>query len=335
LIFHSFAPKFAWRYMFALGAILPFVMVVLVFTIMPESPRWLVQKERFSEAKDVLKIIYGEDYDVDAVIENIKESLVKEEEAERGSGWDVIFDPSPALKRMLIVGLGAAISQQLVGIDAIQYFLIFIIAEAGIENRMTQTWILIGLGLLKLFFTVVAGNVFDKKGRRTMMFLSLIGCGLALLLVAITYFLGNAYPAITIFGLAVYLSMFSLGLGPGAWLIPSEVFTLSIRAKAMSLAAFLNRIFATIMSSTFLSFANALTWGGFFCFLAFMCLILLLFFYFLLPETKGRALEDMALYFAEITGDRSILDVEISHQAAHTSSHMKSGKDEDHGNAIL
>jgi len=100
---------------------------------------------------------------------------VKEEEAERGSGWDVIFDPSPALKRMLIVGLGAAISQQLVGIDAIQYFLIFIIAEAGIENRMTQTWILIGLGLLKLFFTVVAGNIFDKKGRRTMMFLSLIG----------------------------------------------------------------------------------------------------------------------------------------------------------------
>lgn len=323
LIFGSFEPNTAWRYMFVLGAILPFLLVILVFTVMPESPRWLVQKQRYTEAKGILKTIYGEGYDVDAVVENIKDSLAKEVEAERGTGWDVILDPSPAFKRMLIVGLGSAISQQLVGIDAIQYFLIFIIAEAGIEDRLAQTWILIGLGVLKLFFTVVAGNIFDKKGRRTMMFLSLGGCGISLLVVAITYFLGNVHPVVTVVGLACYLSMFSLGLGPGAWLIPSEVFTLSIRAKAMSLATFLNRLFATIMSSTFLSFAGALTWGGFFCFLASMCLILFVFFYFMLPETKGRALEDMALYFAEITGDRSILDVEIAHQAAHTAAHMK------------
>ena len=112
----------------------------------------------------------------------------------------------------------------------------------------------------------------------------------------------------------MYLSSFSLGLGPGAWLIPSEVFTTSIRAKAMSVATFLNRAFATVMSSTFLSVADALTWGGFFLVLATVCVLLGLFFYFLLPETKGRALEDMALYFAEITGDRTILDMEIALQ---------------------
>ena len=138
---------------------------------------------------------------------------------------------------------------------------------------------------------------------------------MALVLVAIPYMMGSPNPGLTIFGLAVYLSMFSLGLGPGCWLIPSEVFTLSIRAKAMSLATFLNRIFATIMSSTFLSMANVLTWGGYFILLACVCFILFLFFYLLLPETKGRALEDMALYFAEITGDRSILDVELAHKS--------------------
>lgn len=76
---------------------------------------------------------------------------------------------------MLLVGIGAGVSQQLVGIDAIQYFLLFIIAQAGVKDRLAQTLILIGLGLLKLFFTVVAGQVFDKRGRKPMMFLSLGG----------------------------------------------------------------------------------------------------------------------------------------------------------------
>ena len=115
------------------------------------------------------------DYNVEALVNTIKESIIKEEEAEHGTGWNVIFSPSPAFRRMLIVGIGGVISQQLVGIDAIQYFLIFIIAEAGVQSSLAQTWILIGLGILKLFFTVVAGGLMDKKGRRTMMFLSLSG----------------------------------------------------------------------------------------------------------------------------------------------------------------
>ena len=114
-------------------------------------------------------------YNVEALVESIKESIIKEEEAEHGTGWDVILLPSPAFKRMLIVGLGSAISQQLVGIDAVQYFLSYIISEAGVEDRLAQTWILIGLGLLKLTFVVIAGNVFDRKGRRKMMFVSLLG----------------------------------------------------------------------------------------------------------------------------------------------------------------
>jgi len=107
---------------------------------------------------------------------------------------------------------------------------------------------------------------------------------------------------------------FSLGMGPGAWLIPSEVFATSIRAKAMSLATFLNRATATLMSSTFLSLANALSWAGFFLAMCCVCLIVALFMAIYLPETKGRSLEDMVVYFAEIMGDRSILQVEMGHQ---------------------
>jgi hypothetical protein len=83
-----------------------------------------------------------------------------------------------------------------------------------------------------------------------------------------------------------------------------------IRAKAMSLATFMNRVTATIMSSTFLSVANAMSWSGFFIMMAIVCLIILVWLYIYLPETKGRPLEDMSQYFAEITGDRSILEAE-------------------------
>ena len=114
-------------------------------------------------------------YDVEGVIHEIKEALERETAAERAVGWDVIFFPSPAFKRMLLVGLGTAISQQLVGIDAIQYFLMFIIEEAGIKERVWQSIFLIGLGILKLLVIVVAGSMFDTRGRRPLFFGSLIG----------------------------------------------------------------------------------------------------------------------------------------------------------------
>ena len=101
-------------------------------------------------------------------------------------------------------------------------------------------------------------------------------------------------------------------MGPGAWLIPSEVFATSIRAKAMSIAALLNRSFATLVSVTFLSTAEAMGWKNYFLMFAGICLASAVFVLALLPETKGRSLEDMSLYFAEITNDTSILDAEAS-----------------------
>lgn len=108
------------------------------------------------------------------------------------------------------------------------------------------------------------------------------------------------------------MSGFSLGVGPVCWLIPSEVFSTTIRAKAMSVATFLNRATATLMASTFLSIANTITWGGYFALLSLVSLSILIFVWYFLPETKGRTLEDMTHYFAQITGDETILNIETS-----------------------
>lgn len=310
LFFYKAPADEGWRLMFAMGLIMPLILIYLVLRVMPESPRWLVSQGRDEDAKFVLEKVYPPGHNISEIIDDIKESIQREEEAEKSVGWDVVLHPSPAFKRMLIVGVGTAIAQQLVGIDAIQYFLMYIVEEAGVEGRIQQSIILIVLGLFKLVIILFAGHRFDSKGRRPLMFISLLGMSISLAILSISFFFPGNSAVYTIIALALYLGFFSVGMGPGAWLIPSEVFSTSIRAKAMSVSTFLNRLAATLVTSSFLGIAELITWGGFFALLSSICLLVIVFFYFYLPETKGKSLEEMSVFFAQITGDNSILEVE-------------------------
>ena len=311
IVFYGLDDNLQWRLMFACGAILPVAMIIVSQTVMAESPRWLVSKNKEVEAKEILRKIYPEGFDVDPVTQDIKEALERERIAENNVGWNMILFPTRAIRRMLIVGVGTAMAQQAVGIDAIQYYLIDVLDESGIKSDKAQLGVLMLLGLLKLLFIVVGSKLLDRRGRRPLFFVSLIGMCAACVVTSFSFFgKNNNNSTFAIVGLSLYLSFFSVGMGPGAWLIPSEIFATSIRAKAMSIATFFNRIVATLMASTFLSTANAIGWGGFFIMLAAISLVVFIFIYFLLPETKGRSLEDMSLYFAEITNDNSVLEAE-------------------------
>jgi MFS family permease len=297
--------------MFLLGALMPILMIILTHYVLPESPRYLVANGRESDARDVLIKIYPKGFNVYPVIDDIKEAIEREELAEQAVGWSIFLSPTPALTRMLVVGIGVACSQQVVGIDAIQYYLVDVLAQTGIQDTRNQNLILMFLGVIKVIFIAISGKLFDAKGRRPMFFISLIGMSVALFVISMAFFAGNGIsPAFAVVGLGFYLAFFSIGAGPGSWLIPSEVFATSIRAKAMSLAAFFNRITATVMASTFLSTAEAMGWGGFFLLLSIVSLIVFAFVFKYMPETKDRSLEEMSVYFAEITADESILEAE-------------------------
>ena len=312
LIFATVDANIAWRLMFALGVIMPCLVIVLSIWVLPESPRWLVANNRGDEACDVLQKIYPDGYDVTSVVEEIKDGIEIESLAEHAVGWGIIFFPSPAFKRMIMVGVGTAIAQQAVGTDAIIYFMVYILNAAGIHSRTTQMWILVGVGLIKLGVIFIAGRLLDRKGRRPLFFISLLGCAVSFFIVAMAFIGASRHASETaaIVGLALYLAFFSIGMGPGAWLIPSEVFTTTIRAKAMSLATFSNRAVATIFASSFLSVANAMSWSGFFIMMTVVCLIVLAWICIYVPETKGKSLEEMSKLFAEITGDTSVLEAE-------------------------
>ena len=358
----------SWRAMLGTGCVLPVVMLFLVAFVMPESPRWLVRMGRQAEAKAVLVQVYPLGEDIDAVIRTIEENIAVETRESGSVTWRQMFHPNPALRRMLVVGIGVAICQQLVGIDAIQYFLLFIMQNSGITDSDEQFRYLIMIGCLKLGCIFIAGALFDSRGRRPLLFCSCAGMAVAMLLLSCHMFslpselahapaipvdclswydgcntcdvvrgevtectalecdgqenppfcsgfadgstaevaarpvaTGSGGAALPIFALCMYMASFSLGMGPGAWLIPSEVFSNAVRAKAMSMATVMNRLEATLMASSFRSLARILGYGGVLLFYVVLMGLVAAFMYKFLPETKGRTLEQMLGYFQELT----------------------------------
>jgi sugar porter (SP) family MFS transporter len=220
LFFSNVDDSLEWRVMFALGGILPCVMVFLVLTVMPESPRWLVSKNREDEARNILRLIYPPGYNVEPVIQDINEAIERDAAAEKAIGWGILLHPTPAIRRMMLVGIGTAVAQQAVGIDAIQYYLLDVLSQSGIKSEEKLSLILILLGLLKLAFVLVGGKCFDRRGRRPLFFISLLGMAASLLVVSIAFFIDDTLSTgATVVGLAFYLSFFSVGMGPGAWLM--------------------------------------------------------------------------------------------------------------------
>ena len=311
ILFYHIPDEVAWRYMFGTGAILPFTMLVLVKFVMPESPRWLIQQGREEEAKHVLAKLSPGDRDgseVETIVKTIKESL-EEEEARHEFGWVfLVFRPSPAYRRMLWTGVLAGISQQVVGIDGIGSFLAYTLDRSGIHDRFWQALTLIGLQTIKTIITIGAAKQVDRVGRRILCFISLAGMTVSLLTLSADFALSTGTSFVTVLGLLGYLSFFGVGMGPCAWLIPSEVFTTPVRSKGMSLATLSNRLVATTWATSFLSLEKAISWSGVFLVLSALCIVMMAMIYIYVPETKGKSLEEMAVFFATITGDRTVLD---------------------------
>jgi MFS family permease len=175
VVFYDVNDNLEWRLMFAMGCILPVAMIILSRTVMVESPRWLVSKGQEEAAKEILRRVYPHGFDVDPVAQDIKEALERERIAEQNIGWNIILFPTKAIRRMLIVGVGTAVAQQAVGIDAIQYYLMDVLDQSGIKSEKAQLGVLMLLGVLKLLFVVVGSKLLDRSGRRPLFFVSLVG----------------------------------------------------------------------------------------------------------------------------------------------------------------
>jgi sugar porter (SP) family MFS transporter len=275
-----------WRWMFAL-AVIPGAALATGMYFMPFSPRWLVQKGREDEAREVLERYRFEEDDVDAEIEEIKNVTEKE--------LPLRELLAKGVRRMMIVGIALAVFQQIVGINTVIYYAPTILTFAGQHNTgaLTQS---VYIGCTNVFFTIVAILLLDKLGRRfflitgtTCLTIALIGLGVFFHFPGVQHSMGWFALACLLF----YIFGFAIGLGPVFWLMISEIFPLQMRGPAMAVCTMFNWGFNFAISYTFLTLTDAISKAGTFWLYAFFGICALVFFITVVPETKERSLEQI------------------------------------------
>jgi len=294
-----------WRCMFAFGAVMPVLVVLLSVTVMLESPRWLMQSNRNDEAARVIHKLFGDRADVPAIMEEITISLTEEKQAYSTHSCSSILRPTGALKAMLLVGVVSAISQQLVGIEPIMNYMQVIMRSAGETSYSRISWFPLVVGVVKLAVVVAAGIIMDTHGRRQLLIVSFAGIAVTCLGLSAMFHLQYTPSWLVMNALISYVIFFSLGAGPGAWLLASELFSNTVRAKGMSIAAFTNRFFGAIQVTFFLTGVNNVGMASIFAFFGFASLLYTVFFWRFLPETKSQTLEEISEHFRGLSDSMS------------------------------
>lgn len=299
--FSGFSSHINWRIMLAVG-ILPSVFIAFALCIIPESPRWLVVQNRVEEAKAVLMKTNDNDAEVEERLAEIQlaAGVTNAEKYEEKAVWRELLSPSPALRRMLITGFGIQCFQQITGIDATVYYSPEILKAAGINGESKLLAATVAVGITKTAFILIAIFLIDRVGRKPLLYASTIGMTACLfgLAFALT-FLGEGSFGISLAILFICgnVAFFSVGLGPVCWVLTSEIFPLKFRAQASALGAVGNRICSGLVAMSFLSVSRAITVGGTFFIFSAISALAVAFTYTLVPETKGKSLEQIELLF--------------------------------------
>lgn len=291
-----------WRWM--LGAeVAPAVLLLALLSLVPESPRWLIQAGREDEAQQILERVGGPGH-ATAEITAVRQVLAQEE-----GRFRELFQPR--FRRPLLIAVAIMALSQFCGINAIMYYStkIFTTAGAGVQdtlsitfvigtakvpftlNAFTASWL---IGLVNVVFTLVAIALVDKAGRRPLLLVGLAVQALALVAVAAMF-----HWQVGVLGLfaaiVAFIAAFAMALGPISWILCSEIFPTKLRGRAMSVATFTIWTSCYIVAQTFPmlndnpSIGPALTFALYsgFSFVA------LIFVALRVPETKGRTLEQI------------------------------------------
>jgi sugar porter (SP) family MFS transporter len=300
----AFEPSEQWRWMLGLGAV-PAVVLAVGMLRMPQSPRWLVMVGRGYEAKAVLRDIRLDDpAAIDAELAEIKESISDEP----GSWRDLM---QPVAKAALLVGVSLAILQQISGINTVIYFAPKIFTFTGIGGDAASILASVAVGIVNVGMTIVAIRLLDRAGRRPLLLWGTLIMALALSALGITFLAGAGSTlgsAAAVVSLMVYVGAFAVSLGPIFWLLNAELYPLKIRSKAAAVGTMANWTFNFIVSLTFLLLIDALGRSGAFFFYAAICVLTFFFCRALVPETKGRGLEEIQDVFRERVGESEPLE---------------------------
>ena len=278
-----------WRYMFGSEAV-PAGLFALLICFVPETPRYLVSIGQDQKALGILSKINGTSKAAQ-ILQDIKDTMVVKTEKLLTYGAMCIF-----------IGIMLSVFQQAVGINAVLYYAPRIFGDMGMDDPMMLT---VFMGIINITFTLVAVFTVEKWGRKPLLISGSLGMAIGAFGVAVTF--GNdSLSLITAASLLIYSASFMFSWGPICWVLIAEIFPNTIRGAAVAIAVAFQWISNFIVSSTFVpmfnmhltegdDFGHWFTYGLY----GIICVIAAIFVWKLVPETKGKTLEDMTKLWRE------------------------------------
>ncbi len=279
-----------WRYMFGSEAFVAGLFTILVCFV-PESPRYLAIVGKDSQALKVLSRINGSKV-AQTILAEIRSTVEVRSERLFSFGMMVIF-----------VGVMLSVFQQAVGINAVLYYAPRIFESMNMGDPMMQTVI---MGIVNISFTLVAVFTVDRLGRKPLLIWGSIGMAVGAAGVALSNLVAVP-PIVPVVSIMVYSACFMFSWGPICWVLIAEIFPNSIRGAAVAVAVAFQWIFNFIVSSTFVPMYNielgamGVRFGHMFVYALYgvICVLAAVFVYKLVPETKGKTLEDMTAFWSK------------------------------------
>ncbi len=266
-----------WRYMFISEAIPAGIFGILLFFV-PETPRYLALSHQDEKALQILSRINGQDK-ARTILSEIKNTV------ERSSARLFSFGST-----IIIIGILLSVFQQFVGINVALYYAPRIFESMGAEKdaSMLQTVV---MGLINVIFTVIAIVTVDKWGRKPLLMVGSVGMAIGMFAIGGLAFM-KVIGISTLVFIIIYTASFMMSWGPITWVLISEIFPNKIRGKAVAIAVAAQWAANYFISSTYpamMEFSGGLTY----CFYGAMSVLSLIFVWKMVPETKGKTLEEL------------------------------------------
>ncbi|XP_074607589.1 solute carrier family 2, facilitated glucose transporter member 8-like [Acropora palmata] len=302
-----------WRWLALIGAIPPALLTVLMFS-MPETPRWSLRKNRRSEALSALKWLRGPEADIEEEFFAIEETQDRSESL-KWHDW-----LSPMIQKPLLISVGLMVIQQFSGVNAVLFNAASIFNVAGFNDAKLVS---ISLALIQFVSTALACLLMDRAGRRILLWTMALGMGITLaglgfyfeiyipgktdstpasdtmsLLGSISHSVeASKISWLSILCLVLFNLAFALAWGPIPGLVMSEIFPLRARGPASSISVLSSWLVDFVVTKTYYNMVSGLTIQGTFWFYAGFCFLGFVFVIFVMPETKGKTLEEIEAMF--------------------------------------
>ena len=290
----------SWRPMFYVGVI-PAIILLVGMLFLPESPRWLISKNREEEAREIMQKIENPE------ILDKELSRIKTDSAQSNQEMGIIETfQQKWMVYPLIIAVMIMFFQQAIGINTVIYYGPSIFLKAGFEGNEAAIMASVSVGIVNVIFTILSLFLIDKIGRRKLFMIGMTGILFSLLAISFSFAeqeeMGAMGKYVIVGSMLLYIAFFAVSMGPLAWVIITEIFPMKVRGIGSSIGSLSNWLFNSLIVWTFFKLIHGMTlWlgsenggtAGAFAVFAVITIIGIIWGYKFIPETKGKSLEEI------------------------------------------